>query len=272
MYHVLGDATLEECLHWIPGWIRSEDDPENLFEMLCQDRDASMQARLNVVKDNSEIERLMNMHLNLTELQLSLWRDWNIAGKGTIGDGNCGVEMLMSFDENIPTTAILGQEASRSDVLDILGQYRLEISGMWAENSKNPDWQRIWKYFVKGRVDMKKWIQISRPAPPMPAPSTPPPQHKDKSVLKTPEKDVEKGKLIPGGEEQIESVSTLGIVLADGEDGPPLKKKRTGKARSLEDRINFKTYAPRRLAELGLTYKQWTREHQQDFNLVWHGC
>ena len=231
-----------------------------------------MQSRLEVIKDPREIERLTTMHLNLTDLQICLWRDWEIASRGTIGDGNCGIEMVMSFDQNIPTTSIFGIEASRSDILGIMGLYRLEISRIWAAVSKDPQWQMLWNYFIKGRIDMKKWIELSRPEPPIPAPSTPPPQHKNKSVLKTPEKEFEEGKPIPGGEDQIESVSTLGIVLADGEDGPPPKKKRIGKARSVEDTINFKTYASRRLAELGLTYKQWTREHQQDFNLVRHGC
>ena len=231
-----------------------------------------MQSRLEVVKDPCEIGRLTTMHKNLTDLQLCLWRDWEIASRGTVGDGNCGIEMIMSFDQNVPATSVLGMEASRSVILDIMGQYRMEISGMWTAVSKDSQWQMLWNYFLKGRIDMEKWIQLSCPVPPVPPPSTPPPQHKDKSVLKTPEKDFAKGKLIPGGEDPIQSVSTLDIVLADGENEPPPKKKRTGKARSIEDRINFKTYASLKLAELGLTYKQWTREHQQDFNLVWHGC
>ena len=279
-----------ECLHWIPGWLRSDSDSPDLFEQISRDANETIQARLNAVQKDrygnpftdltheerlsitTETERLSDMHSNLMEMQVHLWNDHGLVCRGTIGDGNCGCEMLMSFSENVPASTIQGQMASRSDVLNIMAGYRRELGAMWESVAEDPFWQHVWHHFIGGRLDMRPWLQKSWLEQ---GPKTPPKAPQDTRLAsntppKTSDPDPRHARLLDQGEPPIESV-VVAIPAPDGDEAgtnQPSKKRRTGKPREPSELITTEKYFQKWLAEKGLTYKNWTQHHFQDFNLV----
>ena len=271
-----GDVAVDRCVHWVPGWFRSAADPPDLFDQLCHDSECAMQKRIEQlgsapadasqsdeayvrkVAHAEEVEKISRSHYNLTQMQLALWNDFNIAAKGTVGDGNCGIEMLLSFNENIP--AAQGEAASRADMLDIITAYRKELQHLWQQVSELEFWQHLWEQCVGNRVDMKPWKDLLQPAPSTPM-ATPPraerKQNREASV--TPQKHFAPGKLLANGEGEPEMQE---IVVEAGQ--PPTKKaKPTGKPRAPNEVIKFETYFPKFLAEKGLTYREWIAEHKR---------
>ena len=284
-----------ECVHWIPGWLRSDSDSPDLFEQITRDANESIQARLGAVQKDrfgnpfkeadlthaerlslrNEVERLSDAHSNLMEMQLCLWNDHNLVSKGTIGDGNCGCEMLMSFSENVPASTIQGKIANRSDLLEIMAGYRRELRAMWESVAQDTFWQRVWNHFLCGRVDMKEWLGRLQQSWFEQVPTTPPQAPKDtcftsKTPPNTLDPDPRHGRLLDQGEPPIGHV-VVAIPAPDGDEAgtnQPVKKRRTGKPREPSELITIEKYFQKWLAEKGLTYKNWTQHHFQDFNLV----
>ena len=271
-----GDVGIERCVHWVPGWLRSADDPPDLFDQLCKDSECAMQKRIEQlgsppadaskseeayvrkVAHSEEVDRITSSHHNLTQMQLALWNDFRIAAKGTVGDGNCGIEMLLSFNENIPVTQ--GEMAPRGDMLDIITAYRKELQRLWQQVSELEFWQDLWQKCVGNRVNMDQWKELLQPAPRTPV-ATPPrgerKQNREASV--TPPKSFAPGKLLAIGEGEPEMQE---VVVEAGE--PPQKKaKPTGKPRAPSEVIRFENYFPKFLAERGLTYREWISEHKR---------
>ena len=265
----------EQCLHWIPGADRNDQDPPDLYELLVADTDATMQARMLAVSQGlrkeatrvekesaaTEVERLTAMHRNLLDMQLELWMEHNIACRGTLGDGNCGVEMLVAFTENSSSAlcVIPGIAAPRQDIQQVLQQYREELRTMWFWASGDPAWQTIWRHFNGGRVLLDPYRDVQAPAD---GHGTPQKSRKAMEDVATPEKDTNKVALVPGGEVPIESVTAC-VTFQEPEAGPPKKKKRTGKRLDPIDRVKFSKYFSIWLAERGLTYRSWFSHHCQ---------
>eukprot|EP00435_Cladocopium_sp_Y103_P008560 s487_g2.t1 len=273
-----GDVDIERCVHWVPGWFRSDDDPADLFTQLCDDSKSAMQKRLDLLgsppkgaSDNDEayvrklahaeeVERITSSHDNLTKMQLALWNDFRIAAKGTVGDGNCGVEMLLSFCENAAVAA--GEAAPRRDMLDIITAYRKELQRLWHSVSGVEFWQDLWQKCVGARANMDQWKELCNfePLPRTPI-GTPPrgerKQNREASV--TPQKTLAPGKLLAKGEGEPE----LSEVVVEAGQPPQKKAKPTGKPKSPSEVIKFEVYFPKFLAERGLTYREWISEHKR---------
>lgn len=274
---------MASCIHWIPGWWRSDKDPQDLFERLCRDTDCYFEQKIEAVQTQAddgpgfqeselaEVLRLTEQHKNLSQMQLDLWSDFNIISKGTEGNGSCGVEMLASFAENTAAAGIDGQQASNMDLMDIYRAYRTELSEMWTGVSQDPLWQKILQYFIVGRCDLSKWRVWSSPSPK----ATPSPKKGHPDAKETPPKEFQhpprKGGLLDDGEAGIEAVVCSALVEGSGEE-PPKKKKRTGKSRDPTMVINFERYLKKTLGEKGLTYRHWTQAHHETSNLVFLDC
>ena len=209
------------------------------------------------------------MHQNLLDMQLELFNDFALVSKGTVGDGNCGVEMLVGFFEGDRVPDFDGRVAEREDMLSIFNQYRIELADMWRSVSEVSCWQKVWKYFVAGRIDMTRWkMAIDLPSIP---PATPSPKKCDLEGAVTPEKDrdrqTKRGKLLADGEVPLDEVDIGSIVQTDTSE-PPLKKKKTGKPRDPELVFTFERYYRKAMSERGITYRNWTNIHKRDVRLV----
>ena len=278
---VTGDASLEQCVHWIPGWHRCAEDPPDLFAHINAEKDAAMQERIQIIEKEhfggdpavaavmatskaEAMEDIAESHKNLTDLLVTLWNDYQIVAKGTVGDGNCGVETLMSFEENMASAGGVGKLAARKDILEIMKAYRQDLAGMWEKVSHDAFWQRIWKHFVKGRVNMKPWMDQLGPDAGEQV-QTPDPKRKAEISETTPPKVMKKhkGKIL--GDQADEPMEMVAVAMP--EDGAEAtekkKKKRTGKARDLADLITLDKYLPRFLAENGMTSRSWTAKHRE---------
>ena len=272
-----GEAEITDCVHWIPGWFRTAGDPADLFDQLCAHSQEEMQKRLELLGSPQQLEgedatdskvlqeshaeevfAITQAHDNLVNMQLELWRDHGIAAKGTRGDGNCGIEMLLSFAENMPV--IQGQAADRGDLLEIKTAYRKELKRLWESVCGDSFWQDLWRRLVGSRVNMDQWKALLEPEP-APAPGTPTraQNKRSKEAAETPEKTFAPGKLLAIGEGEP---SLEEVVVAAGE--PASKRpKPSGKPKALSEVITFGNYFPKFLAEKGITHREWLREHKK---------
>ena len=232
----------------------------------------------------SEIERLTEHHKNLATMLLSLWTDFNLCAKGTVGDGNCGMEMLMSFQESTVSAGATGELASRNDVLKIIKAHRMELAAMWQKVRADPFWLEIWKVFVHGKADKKPWMRMEAENDNGGAQATPSPKKKgaDAELAFTPEKHEQaekvmqkrkQGKLLGEHAEQPLEEVVVAIPEADSNADQPLKKKkRTGKAKDPSEIITFEKYLPRFLAENHMTSRSWIDFHRKEVHLMFPGC
>lgn len=267
---------MDDLIHWIPGWYRGDDDPEDLFEKINEEMRVSMNKQVEAMKGrcssdahlqaslDDEILRITESHQNLTALLLCLWTDHNLVAKGTIGDGNCGVEMLISFGESSGCLGGPGDCAARSDMLKIIATYREDLAEMWKSVAESSFWQKVWAHYLQGRVVMDKWKEMLEPqVEPANTPSPVKPK-KSKEVPFTPEKVAGPGKLLADGDGEEAIVEVTATMETNGE--PPakkLKKKPTGKARDPADVITMDHYFPRFLAENGMTSRKWLAVHRE---------
>ena len=172
---------LEQCVHWIPGWL-AKDLPadvqgEDLVAAIIEDTIAQTENEVgkmvhqleneadDVLKFSleEEIDRKNAVKENLVQLLREVWREFGIVAKPTLCDGDCGVHMAMAFGESVLAGSLLGKEASPADVQQIIAAYRTEIGDMWVEMSHDCLWQQIWQRFVEGRVDLRRWRELAEP-------------------------------------------------------------------------------------------------------------
>ena len=191
----------------------------------------------------ADIDEVNEKCKNLMAMQLDLFVNHQIACKDTLGDGNCGVHMLVSFCENGAINVVHAPAADDDDVSHIVQQHRDELADMWKWVSCHKGWQSVWKHFCKNVVDLSTWrIGVSKAScEDVPAPSTP-------------EQGACSGLLVQA-DSPIKSV-----MVAAPEEQPP-KKRRTGKPLPPCETVKFDKYFGSFLAEKGLTYRSWLSKH-----------
>ena len=207
-----------------------------------------------------EVFAVTQAHDNLIKMQLALWRDHGIAAKGTRGDGNCGIEMLLSFAENMPVIEGTGEAADRGDLLEIQTAYRKELKRLWESVCGESFWQDLWHRLVGSRANMDQWKALLEPEPAS-APGTPiqPQNKRSKEAAETPEKTFAPGKLLAIGEGE----PSLDEVTVDAGEPARKRPKPSGKPKALSEVITFENYFPKFLAEKGITHREWLREHKK---------
>ena len=275
-----GHAHLDQCVHWIPGWLRSPDDPADLYDKIVNHSSQAMQVELDQLGGPPEADSdaelaaaeqasyseqvfgITKAHDNLTQMQLHLWNEHSIASRGTVGDGNCGIETIVCLQD--PAAAVWGEQAARPDMLDIFTAYRRELKAMWESVCRDVWWQKLWHRFVGNRLSMEEWKGLLE-SEPAAMPCTPP-QHEQKqnrAAAVTPEKSFAPGKLLAIGEGEPELEEVLVAMGPEGEEPPKKRPKPTGKLRDPQLFITFDAFFPKYLAEKGMTYKLWLHEHAQ---------
>ena len=199
-----------------------------------------------------EVFAVTQAHDNLIKMQLALWRDHGIAAKGTRGDGNCGIEMLLSFAENMPVIEGAGEAADRGDLLEIQTAYRKELKRLWESVCGESFWQDLWHRLVGSRANMDQWKALLEPEPAS-APGTPiqPQNKRSKEAAETPEKTFAPGKLLAIGEGE----PSLDEVTVDAGEPARKRPKPSGKPKALSEVITFENYHPQRMAEG--TQEEW---------------
>ena len=228
-----------------------------------------------------EVGRLSSQRKNLIDLQLNLWNNHRIAARGTIGDGNCGIETLVGLSESgVASVAHIGGQIDRADMLRIIQQYRSDLSEMWSAVSSEPFWQKIWQRFVGSHVGAELDPYKKEPDPRRSR--TPSPKKNERSGElevtpgNPPKRKGRKGKLLgEHGEAPLSEVLVSAELAGDPAEGEPPakkpKKKPSGKKKDASEIITVEVYFPRLLSEKGVTYREWLNERRKDLHIVHHG-
>lgn len=264
-----------QCLHWIPAWSVSEiDNAEAVFQgavelsritekklldgLVESLKSCNEDDEVEVASVKGEIRRVQMKYYNLINLQCELYEDHKIICRDVVGDGNCGVEMLMNFTEHGSHLIKDSEAASRQDILPVLQVYRNELRDYWLEVRSEKFWQTIWNRTSRGVEDLEKWASENMTKEMTPEKRKCRAMHPDLPF--TPDKREDARGLLNG--KHRDPLTEVIVPAADDSKPASRKRKPTGKSLEPEAVITFRAYFVRTLGERGLTYRSWLAGHK----------
>ena len=260
----------EHCIHWVPGWLGSEiEDAATAFQLAVtatKEREDGIMDELvdrlrrvdgDVSKTvKAEMEMVTEKFRRLLNMQCWFWEEHSIVVRDVLGDGNCGVEMLMYFSERGSHHLRPGEEASRHDLLPVMSDYRSQLKKFWMEVRHDPRWQHLWSCFCGDHMDLRAWAKDNLKK----SETTPKKRKLDLGLPFTPDRVAEgkPGKLLKGGDIVPTGFTVPGQQPGSAEEDPTreAKKKRSGKRLPFDVSINYK-----KLSSRGFTYRTWLASH-----------
>ena len=207
-------------------------------------------------------EQVETRILNRADMARDLLEVEGLVCMDVIRDGNCGVEVSLR-QAAARRVGPANLELDIPNLSEQMSALRLEVEGLWHSVLQDSKWQAWWSYLCRGHVDLRKCnldqTKFSTPKKRKSGGANKPdlPFTPENPSLK------KKGKVIPRDGEQNSAI----VVLGTEADQVP-KKKRTGKAGPIQQKINFEKYFAELVSDAGVTYREWVRSHAKVMHIV----
>eukprot|EP00435_Cladocopium_sp_Y103_P008271 s3656_g2.t1 len=250
--------------HWVPASLKEElDTPDvhwNNARALVKRKLAkemkALQKHESSCKDDEAIlasvqthrEHVHKCYQNFFQMQQEAWESRGLLCQHVEGDGNCGVYMLLTMIHDVRMQEVDVAQAAR---------FRIELRKLWEQHAPLPMWQKVWRV-------LRERLGSNQPQEPKTPKGGGKKNAQEQGLPFTPDKLTGKKRLLPAAAGNTPDRDVV-VPGTDAAEEPERKRpKPTGKAKPIEERLTFKAYFERWLAEAGITYRTWVSQHRAD--------